>query len=301
MRWYTGLAPRRRLVVTTAMALAVALAVTVGVLATRDRHGRSARAVVAPDWPFVVVEPSGPVTLIGPSGPPVIFLPPPAPVGTVLLVPGYGGSQTALRQLAARLERAGRRAVVVDLPGGGTGDLHQQAQAVQNAAARQLAAGSPWVDVVGYSAGGVVVRLWLADYGGQREARRVVSLGAPLHGAALAAVGAALAPGACPVACQQLVPGSSLLDYLNRLPLPDGLSWMSIWTLNDKTVDPPDSARLSGAVNVVAQSICPRETISHSGLPTDPLVVGLVLTALSGDTMATPVPGDCSRLIGRGR
>lgn len=302
MRWYTGLAPRRRAVVTAAAALAVVLAVTIGVLATRDRRGHPASTVADP---FRIVEPSGPGSLIGPSGPPVIVvLPPgsdPKQAGTVLLVPGYGGSETALRELAAHLQRAGRRAVVVGLPGGGTGDLHQQARALQAAAAREIAAGSPSVDVIGYSAGGVVTRLWLADFGGASEARRVVSLGAPLHGAEIAAAGAVLAPGACPAACQQLVPGSSLLNDLNGQPLPDGVSWMSIWTLNDRTVDPPDSARLAGGINVVAQDICPRETVSHSGLPTDPLVVGLVITALSGDTMATPGPADCGRLTRLGR
>ena len=36
--------------------------------------------------------------------------------GPVLLVPGYGGSQAALSQLAGRLEAAGRTARVLTLP-----------------------------------------------------------------------------------------------------------------------------------------------------------------------------------------
>ncbi len=275
------------MLVSAVAVLVVALAVTVGALVSGSHAGTRA--------------PAGPVLVGPPAGGTAPTSPAAKRPGTVLLVPGYGGGETTLRELAAHLERAGRRAVVVDLPGDGTGDLHQQAKALQAAAAREIAAGSPSVDVIGYSAGGVVTRLWLADYGGASEVRRVVTLGAPLHGAELAAAGAALAPGSCPAACQQLVPGSSLLNHLNSLPLPGGVSWMSIWTLDDKTVDPPDSARLPGAVNVVAQSVCPRETISHSGLPTDPLVVGLVLTALSGDAMTTPRPADCTRLIGRGR
>lgn len=46
----------------------------------------------------------------------------------VLLVPGYGGSTTALSQLAARIRATGRTATVVPLAGDGTGDLQVQAR-----------------------------------------------------------------------------------------------------------------------------------------------------------------------------
>src|SRR5690349_23197763 len=48
--------------------------------------------------------------------------------GPVLLVPGYGGSTSALDVLAARLRSAGRQATVVRLPGDGTGALRDQAE-----------------------------------------------------------------------------------------------------------------------------------------------------------------------------
>ena len=58
------------------------------------------------------------------------------------------------------------------------------------------------------------------------------------------------APDACPAACRQLAPGSALLDGIDDESLPDGLPWLSIWTQDDETVQPPDSARLDGAVNL---------------------------------------------------
>ncbi|GAA4604513.1 triacylglycerol esterase/lipase EstA (alpha/beta hydrolase family) [Actinoplanes octamycinicus] len=207
--------------------------------------------------------------------------------GTVLLVPGYGGSRTALTRLAQRIEAAGRTARVLTLPGEGDGDLLQQAQVLDVAVREALRAGAPSVDVVGYSAGGVVTRLWVDRHAGAEVARRVVTLGSPLHGARLAGLGAALAPGSCPAACRQLAPGSDLLRDLDE-PLPDGLPWLSIWTENDETVQPPDSARLDGAINLSLQQLCPAARVAHSQLPTDPDVTALVLAALSPAPLTTP-------------
>ncbi|MEV4639875.1 alpha/beta fold hydrolase [Actinoplanes sp. NPDC049548] len=207
--------------------------------------------------------------------------------GPVLLVPGYGGSRTALSRLAERLRATGRDATVLTLPGDGTGDLREQARTLAAAADAALAGGAPSVDVVGYSAGGVVTRLWVDREGGANVARRVITLGSPQHGSRVAGAGAAFAPGQCPQACRQLAPGSSLLDSLDD-EVPDGLPWLSIWTENDETVQPPDSARLDGAVNVPVQSICPDARISHSALPTDPIVTALVLAAVGTAPLSEP-------------
>jgi triacylglycerol lipase len=263
----TGLAPRRRLLLVGVLLLVVAIAV---VTVVRACAGRGVGAV----------DRSRP--------------------GPVLLVPGYGGSQAALTVLAGRIRATGRAATVLSLPGDGTGDLAAQAATLDAAVTAELRAGAPSVDVVGYSAGGVVARLWVARYAGARAARRIVTLGSPLHGARLAATGSALVPGACPTACQQLAPGSGLLRELDAKPLPAGLPWLSIWTTEDETVVPPDSARLDGAVNVPVQSVCADAHVQHGGLPTDPLVTGLVLRGLGVAVPAPPTPADCSTLRAAG-
>ncbi len=207
--------------------------------------------------------------------------------GTVLLVPGYGGSRTALSRLAERLNEAGRTTDVLTLPGDGTGDLLAQAKVLDDAVRAALRDGSSSVDVIGYSAGGVVTRLWVDRHDGAQVARRIVTLGSPLHGARIAGEGAALAPDACPRACRELAPGSDLLTSIDG-PLPDGLPWLSIWTENDETVQPPDSARLDGAINVPLQSICPTARVAHGDLPTDPSVTALVLRALGTSPLTQP-------------
>ena len=211
--------------------------------------------------------------------------------GPVLLVPGYGGSQAGLSQLAGRLQAAGRITRVLTLPDGGTGDLLIQVETLNAAVRSALDGGAPSVDVVGYSAGGVVARLWVDRHDGATVARRIVTLGSPLHGARVAGLGVAVAPDACPPACRQLAPGSALLDDIDDASLPDGLPWLSIWTQDDETVQPPDSARLDGAVNLPIQSICPGSRVSHSALPTDPQVTAVVLAALG--TAPLTIPSRC--------
>jgi hypothetical protein len=262
---WTGLSPRRRLLFGV-IGLLVAALVAVLVARAATRPGRNG-AAPAQDRP-----------------------------GPVLLVPGYGGSRDALGVLAGRIRATGRPAEVVALPGDGTGDLALQADALQAAVVAALAGGAPSVDMVGYSAGGVVVRLWVARHDGGKLARRVVTLGSPQHGTRLAALGASLGTGVCPPACQQLIPGSTLLTDLDRDPVPAGLGWLSLWTANDETVTPPDSARLTGATNVELQSVCRDEVVQHGSLPTDALVTGIVLRALRATPLVAPSAADCAAL-----
>ncbi len=217
--------------------------------------------------------------------------------GPVLLVPGYGGSTNSLTKLADVLRSHGRTAEVVSLPGNGTGDLKTQARALDAAVKAILArTGAASVDVVGYSAGGVTARLWLRDDGGAALTRRLVTLGSPQHGTELAAAGSSL-PGSCPVACQQLDPDSALLRDLNAGDeTPNGPQYVSVWTTADQVVVPPDSARLDGATGFSVQSVCASSQVSHSGLPTDPLVTAIVVAELDGPTTTTLTAADCSRL-----
>ena len=218
----------------------------------------------------------------------------------MLLVPGYGGSTGSLDELAARIRSTGRTATVVPLAGDGTGDLTVQARVLEGYVNQAIGAGSGPVTVIGYSAGGVVAWLWYVDYGGASQAGKIITLGSPLHGARIAAVGTGFDPGECPVACQQLVPGSALLTQLQQSAQPRP-PWLSLWSTDDQTVQPPDSARLPGAVNVPLQSVCPGIDIQHSQLPTAPLVVGLVLHTLAGGRLSAPVPGDCAAMQSLGR
>jgi triacylglycerol lipase len=219
--------------------------------------------------------------------------------GPVLLVPGYGGGAGLLQPLADRLRAADRDVTVVALPGDGTGDLVESAAALDAAVDVVLArTGDETVDVVGYSAGGLVARLWTAD-GGADVARRVVTLGSPHHGTTAADLAAGFARSRCPVACTQMTTSSRLLAQLNAGDeTPGGVEWISIWTKQDTVVTPPESARLEGALNLTVQSVCAGAEVSHTQLPVLPLVHEIVLAQLGDDDPVAPGPEDCVRLGG---
>jgi triacylglycerol esterase/lipase EstA (alpha/beta hydrolase family) len=211
-------------------------------------------------------------------------------LGPVLLIPGYGGSTGGLDDLAGRLRRHGRDVTVVHLPDNAQGDLDQQAVTVNTAASAALRrTHARTLDVVGYSAGGVVARLWVRDHGGAAETRRVLTLGSPQHGTSIAALAGSLVPGACPVACRQLAPDSTVLARLNRGDeTPAGPTWVSIWTTHDDVVLPPASASLAGALDFTVQSVCPADTVDHSRLPTDRSVQAMVVAELAAGQPVRP-------------
>jgi alpha-beta hydrolase superfamily lysophospholipase len=175
-------------------------------------------------------------------------------LGPVLLVPATAARGPRWSRLAGRIRATGRTATVVALPGNGTGDLAAQVDALDRAVDGALAAGAPSVDVVGYSAGGVVAGLWIARDDGAAKARRVVTLGSPCGAPRWRA-----APSRSPRRLPGRPAGSSRRAsaevrelapprWARRLP------WLSIWTTADQTVTPPDSARLDGAVDVASRT-----------------------------------------------
>lgn len=262
---FAGLAPQRRRLLLGLLALALAAALVGVFFAARD------------------------------AGPPDPV--PQDEAGPIVMIPGLGGSTGGLNVLADRLRDAGRDATVIELPGDGTGDLREQAAVLADAVEAALdRSGAPSVDVVGYSAGGLVARLWVAELGGDELARRVVTLGSPHHGTQLAGLAEDLAPGACP-ACTQLAPDSDLLRELNAGDeTPDGPEFISIWTTLDETVTPPDSARLDGALAITVQSVCADSLVSHSALVTDPVVAAIVVEQLATTPPVELSAQDCARL-----
>ena len=214
--------------------------------------------------------------------------------GPVLLVAGYGGRVTSLDPLVRDLRAIGRMAIVVEPVGGNTGDLQLEAEHLGRMVDQVLDdTGAGSVDVVGYSAGGVIARLWVKEHGGVSRARRVLTVGSPQHGTSQAALGLELA-GGCAAACEQLVPDSDLLRRLNAGDeTPDGPLWVTVRTNFDQVVTPVDSAALAGALNLVVQDVCPRSMAAHGDLPSNPVVREALITVLGAGYPAKPRAVSC--------
>lgn len=216
--------------------------------------------------------------------------PSPATLPLVVLVSGYGGDRRDLAPIVAALEEQGREVAVFPPVGDNTGDLGEQAELFGDFVESELS-GANTVDVIGYSAGGVVARLWVRDYGGAALARRVLMVAAPHHGTALA--GLADLAGLCEGACAQLIPDSDLLSRLNEDDeTPAGPEWISVWSESDRTVTPPSTASLSGALAVTVQSICPEATTGHAQLPASPVIMAALPAVLGRGAPTAPRPAD---------
>jgi triacylglycerol esterase/lipase EstA (alpha/beta hydrolase family) len=221
-----------------------------------------------------------------------------AVLGPVLVVHGYGGTPESMQTLVDAIEASGRDAEAVWLPDNNEGDLTVAAEALDQAVREAMdRTGAPSVDLVGYSAGGIVSRIWASSEEGENIVRRVLTLGSPHHGTTLADTGATITE--CTPACEQMTTGSDLLRRLNvGDETPVGPTWVSIWSEQDETVTPPETSRLEGALNIPVQSVCPDAEVSHNQLPNLPLMLNLVVAELGAGDPVPLTESDCMSLVG---
>ena len=165
--------------------------------------------------------------------------------------------------------------VVVRPVGDGTGDLRAEAEHLAEVAEQALrATGAPSVDVIGYSAGGVVARLWVRDEGGAEVARRVLTLGSPHHGTSQAALGPSWPAAARPRAsswCRTATCCAGSTPATRPRAARCGRRCVPSF---DQVVTPVESAALDGALNILVQDVCPGSTAAHGDLPGDPVTSG---------------------------
>ncbi|MGB6181564.1 MAG: alpha/beta fold hydrolase [Rhodococcus sp. (in: high G+C Gram-positive bacteria)] len=171
--------------------------------------------------------------------------------------------------------------------------------------------GSPQVDIVGHSQGGVVARQYLKFDGGADAVHTLVTLGATNHGTTYSAgqllgslaqqiglpVGEVAAAAVGPSFVQQMV-GSSFLDLLNAggdtVP---GVDYTVIATRADTVSTPPENTFLAAGPgasvdNVWVQDGCPQNTASHMQLTSDPRAMWMIQRGLDR-SYADRVPSPC--------
>ncbi|MFJ9158367.1 esterase/lipase family protein [Streptomyces griseoviridis] len=132
--------------------------------------------------------------------------------------------------------------------------------------------GSPRVDVVGHSLGGLIARYYAQRLGGDLRVRTLVTLGTPHSGTRVAPLA-----NAHPIV-RQMRPGSDLLEELAR-PAPGCRTrFVSFWSDLDHLMDPPETACVDHP-DLLARNVRV-SGIGHLALPVHPAVAAGVREAL---------------------
>ncbi|MET8942217.1 alpha/beta fold hydrolase [Streptomyces sp. NPDC004542] len=138
--------------------------------------------------------------------------------------------------------------------------------------------GSPRVDVVGHSLGGLIARYYVQRLGGDLRVRTLVTLGSP-HG------GTRVVPlaDAHPIV-RQMRPDSELIEELTR-PAPGCRTYfVSFWSDLDSLMDPLETARIDHP-DLMALNV-PVTGIGHLALPVHPAVAAGIRQALDSERPA---------------
>jgi triacylglycerol lipase len=130
------------------------------------------------------------------------------------------------------------------------------AQAVaQRVSEIKAATGAAKVDIITHSMGGLSSRYYLKNLGGTAHVDEWVSLAGPNHGTTWAYGCFFFSP------CNQMIPGSSLLNQLNSGDeTPGAVRYGTWWSSCDELINPDASTILSGATNTNVGCL------SHSGV-----------------------------------
>jgi len=152
----------------------------------------------------------------------------------------------------------------------------------------ESATGSPQVDIVGHSQGGMMARYYLKFLGGASSVDHLIGLAPSNHGTTL--LGSSRLPGVAQTlsmgfgqSVTDQVAGSPLLTDLNAgdetVP---GVSHTVIETIHDEVVTPHTSAFLAGpdVTNISLQSQCPQNFSDHVSITYDRLALSHTLHAL---------------------
>ena len=210
-----------------------------------------------------------------------------------LLIPGFYNDATFLSSLEAALLTEGFSARAwAAKPSNGDAPLEVLAFQLAELIADSVAPGQA-VNLVGFSMGGLICRLYVQQMGGLSRVRRLITLATPHHGTIMAYLFKR-------PACYQMRPGSAFLAELNHdLTSLQQLNFSSIWTPLDLTIVPATSSLMP--VGEMIQIWSP----FHATLPVDPRIVRQVINELrkpaaSGDEQTTSQPSTTAQTLSTG-
>ncbi len=215
----------------------------------------------------------------------------------ILLHGSFSSVASNFSALVPKLLAAGRCVYGLDYGDGGIAAVKTSA-AEFAAFVGQIrnATGSPTVDVVGYSQGGLVLRTALRLDGLAHDVATAVLL-APSWNGTTAPLVRSVPASLCP-ACADQVAGSPLLRQLDVGGDLDGtVRYAELSTVDDVVVTPISSQVPSGPAGRVRSSIvqdrCPEATVDHVQLPGNAGAISWTVAALATEGRPSPNAFTC--------
>ena len=126
------------------------------------------------------------------------------------------------------------------------------------------------VDIVAHSLGGVVARYYIERLDGASRIGRLITIGSPHRGTAIARLGA-LIPSALETRA-----GSAFYADLGPLAAREGIQYTSVWSRADAIIEPPESSSIAPA-----GQDCVFEDLGHLSLLLSPRVFERVAERLA--------------------
>ena len=192
----------------------------------------------------------------------------------VILVHGFGHNRSGWFVLDRRLRQAGFTCVhMVNY-----NPLRDDVAALGDRLADRVElvrtiAGSPRVHVVGHSLGGVLLRWYVQELGGDGVVDTAVTIATPHHGTRTAIAGLTWT-----AVGRQLLPGSSLMRQLHKGARPTSVRWISYYSNLDMLVSPASSAKLTEPALAATNVLVKDE--GHLSLMVSPTLAGSVVSQL---------------------
>ncbi|MCZ7582448.1 MAG: alpha/beta fold hydrolase [Deltaproteobacteria bacterium] len=183
----------------------------------------------------------------------------------VLVIHGFFGTRGAMFLLEQRLKAIGFPVFSVSLGLFNVDDIKISAERIAEKVDQMTAEYHlDRINILGHSMGGLIGLHYIKKLGGAPRVRRLVSIGTPFRGAAIAKTSLYTMPwsGWLMKSLKQITPGSGYLKELHDGTLPDGVEYVSIMAKNDQVVD-PRACVLEGARNIMIPT-------NHAGLVVSP-------------------------------
>lgn len=167
----------------------------------------------------------------------------------VVLVHGYGHNRSGWFVVERALRRAGFTRITslnYNPLRHGVPEIAQQLK--EHVDLVRTVTGAERVHVIGHSLGGLVLRWYVQELGGDATVATAVTVATPHHGTVAALLAMPLGNTA-----KQLLPGSPIIERLRRGARTTSVRWVSYYSNLDLLVQPSRSAVIGGGQNVLVK------------------------------------------------